>query len=239
MANGIYVAASGATAKLKQLDIVANNLANTSTPGFKTDAVTFREVLVDKTLNQDDQDRSFVQIDKSSAYMKTGAMRQTGNALDLGIQGDGFLKVQTDKGVRLLRDGRLRMNTNGALLTFNGDEVLGREDKPVVIPPTATPVIDEKGQIWSGGENVGALSVVTVENPGELRKERDGLYIAEEGGIIAATDFEMLQGFTEESNANAVEMMVELVEVQRSYEAMHKAINAYRDMDSRVVRIAR
>ena len=239
MANGIYVAASGAVAKLKQLDVVANNLANTSTPGFKTDAVTFREVLVDKTLNTNDQDRSFVQVDKSSAHLKTGAMRETGNPLDLGIQGEGFFKVQTDKGMRLLRDGRLRMDTDGSLLTFNGDKVLGREDKPVVIPTTSSPVIDEGGYIWSNGESVGSLTVVTVDDTSTLRKERDGLYIVEEGALRPSENFKMLQGFTEESNANAIEMMVELVEVQRSYEAMHKAINAYRDMDSRVIRIAR
>jgi flagellar basal-body rod protein FlgG len=239
MANGIYVAASGAIAKLRQLDIVANNLANASTPGFKSDAVTFREVLGDTTLNANAQDRSFVQIDRSSAYMKTGAMRATGNALDLGIQGEGFLKVQTDKGVRLLRDGRLRMDTNGGLLTFTGDKVLGREGKPVIIPTTSTPVIDGQGQIWSSGENVGALTIVTVEDTTTLRKDRDGLYIADEAAIVPAEDYEMLQGFTEESNANAIEMMVELVEVQRNFEAMQKAISAYRDMDASVVRIAR
>ena len=81
--------------------------------------------------------------------------------------------------------------------------------------------------------------VVTVDDTSTLRKERDGLYIVEEGALRPSENFKMLQGFTEESNANAIEMMVELVEVQRSYEAMHKAINAYRDMDSRVIRIAR
>jgi flagellar basal-body rod protein FlgF len=232
MADGIYVAASGMMAKLTELDIVANNMANANTPGFKRDMVTFDEVLADESLRTDQQDLHYVEIGKSRPNMDDGALKVTGNPLDFALRGDGFFRIETANGERLTRSGQFRISQKG-------DRVLDNGGVPIQIPPGGNPEVQEDGSIMIDGDVVGQLGRVKVSSPEDLRKEGATLYRVDPADILPGDDIKVMQGFVEESNANSIGIMVELIGVQRSYEALQKAMNAYRDMDNRSIRIAR
>ena len=239
MADGIYVAASGMMAKLTELDIVANNMANANTPGFKRDMVTFDEVLADESLRSNQQDLHYVEIGKSRPNMDDGSLKPTGNPLDFALRGDGFFRIETANGERLTRSGQFRISRQGELLTQKGDRVLDNGGAPIQIPPGGNPEVQEDGSIMINGDVVGQLGRVKVSSPEALRKEGATLYRVDPADILPGDDIKVMQGFVEESNANSIEIMVELIGVQRSYEALQKTMNAYRDMDNRSIRIAR
>jgi len=238
MADGIYVAASGMMAKLTELDIVANNMANANTPGFKRDVVTFDEVLADESLRSEQQDLHYVEIGKSQPNMDSGALKPTGNPLDFALRGNGFFRIETANGERLTRNGQFRISNQGELLTQKGDRVLDNGGAPIQIPTGGNPEVRPDGSITIDGEIVGQLGRAKVASPEALRKEGATLYRVDPADILPGDDVEVLQGFAEESNANSIEIMVELIGVQRSYEALQKTMNAYRDMDNRSIRIA-
>ena len=239
MADGIFVAASGMMGKLAQLDVVANNMANANTPGFKRDMVVFEEVLANASLSQEKQDLQYVNISEAIPNMKSGALRSTGNPMDVALRGDAFFQVETAQGERLTRNGQFRVASNGNLVTQTGSVVLDPSGEPINIPPQSVPTIGVDGKISVKGQLVGELGVVNVVSPDAVKKEGDGLYAVDPADIVPAENAEVLQGFIEESNANAIEVMVNLIEVQRSYEALQKTLNAYREMDSRSIRLAR
>lgn len=238
MADGIYVAASGMMAKLTQLDVVANNMANANTPGFKRDIVTFDEVLADESLRTEQQDLRYVDVGKSQPNLDAGALKPTGNMMDFALRGDGFFRVETANGERLTRNGQFRVTSKGEVLTQMGDKVLDNGGAPIQLPPGGNPKVGEDGSITVNGEVVGQFARVKVTSPEALRKEGTTLYRVDPADILPGDDVGVLQGFAEESNANSVEIMVELIGVQRSYEALQKTMNAYRDMDNRSIRIA-
>jgi flagellar basal-body rod protein FlgG len=195
-------------------------------------------VLADENLPVNEQDLHYVDVGESIPNLEPGALKGTGNPLDIAIRGEGFFRVETLRGERLTRNGQFRISPEGGLLTQAGDPVLGSGGTPVQIPPGGTPSIAEDGTITIDGEVVGKLGFVKVTSPESLRKEGATLYRVDPANVIPGDDVTVLQGFVEESNANAIEIMVELIGVQRSYEALQKTMNAYRDMDSRVIRLA-
>ena len=239
MANGIYIATSGTVARQQEMDILAQNLANAKVAGFKRDQVTFEQVMNDERGDRPaDQDKSFVQTREPLTRLDEGKLLATDNPMDIAITGDAFLRVETARGERLTRNGRLMLGKDGVLRTITGLKVLGDDGSEISLPPNKVPKIGPTGLIRAGNETVGRLGLAGVDLNGTLKKDEAGLLIPpdERRAPEKAT---VLQGVLEQGNVSPIRMMTELIEVQRNYETLHQVIRTYKEMDTTAVNLPR
>jgi flagellar basal-body rod protein FlgF len=238
MGNGLYSAVSGSNARLKQLEVLSNNLAHTNTTGFKADTVRFEEVLTGK----DSQSR-FVEARESRTRHTQGPLRKTDNPLDVAIIGKGFLVVDTPRGDRLTRAGRFVIGADNILRTVSGHAVRGVTGQTITIPTLRERegkgpiVIDEVGQLSSGGHVLGQLLRVSTDGA-QVKKEGHDLFRCDKSvdELPAALDTTVIQGQLEQSNVNPVRLMTEIIEVQRHFEALQQVVKTYRSIDGQATR---
>lgn len=259
MANGIYVAASGSQSRLNHLETVSNNLANLITSGFKRQEATYREVHNEITsVGSPDQamgvrtpnrilpeDRINVKIDDRFTSWAQGNLDETGNVLDLAIEGNGFFKVRDESGNEFLtRHGRLQLSGDGTITNQSGLEVLGIDGKPIRVPPNQGQLeISYDGRVSVGDALIGMVDLVTLgdgsgaalnrelEHLGEglFRTTQDNPNFVKAKGVIR-------QGFMEGSNVNAVKEMVGLLSASRLFDLNQQAVKAMGDMDNQAAR---
>lgn len=220
MENAQLIGLSRQMALQRQMDVVANNMANLTTTGFKAEQILFEEYVMPVA-----RDRDFALSDQPLSYtldwttihdMSAGPMMQTGNPLDVALDGDGFLVVQTPAGERWTRSGALQIDPSGTLVNFDGYPVLG-EQGPISFQPGETDIsIDGTGAIASDQGQKGRLRLVEFADPQETLREGDNLYSG--GTPLAAVETRVVQGFIERSNVSGVTEMTEMIRVQRSYE---------------------
>ena len=245
MSNGIYVAVSGSIANMDHLEVVSHGLAQANTTGFKRDMLSFEQVRLvgpgETAEIEDLQDKDFVKARQTHVNTTQGELMRTGNALDIAITGNGYLRVQTEQGERLTRDGRLMVNREGLLMTTSGNKVVGAGGGDIYLPPEQRPTFDSDGTVKAGSEVVGQLGLLGIAEKAELKKDTAGLIIppGAEGQAPLTTMFGVHQGHLESSNVKPVEMMVQLVNVQRNFEALHQVIQTYRRMDTAANRLTR
>lgn len=249
MSDGIYSALSGAVAQQRSLDVVANNVANANTVGFRADRVAFDQALIEQrgggnvplnTRNRDAQSPNnplrFVTADRMQTDYSTGVMQQTGNPLDTAIQGDGFFSVRTPNGERFTRAGDFVRDAAGTIRTQNGFEVLGVNGEPIRIPQNAREVeMSRDGIVSADGVAVGRFKLSSFEDPTALRKEGNTLFV---GNAEAAqpSSAEIVQGYVESANVNAVSGLNELITVSRLFDTFQKVIQGFKDLDNRAAR---
>jgi flagellar basal-body rod protein FlgF len=227
MENALLVGLSRQMTLERQLDVVANNVANVNTAGYKADQSLFEEYL--RTGAHED---NFVASDRRVSYVQDratyrdftqGASEQTKNPLDVAIDGSGFLVVQTGAGERYTRDGGLQMNNAGQLVTVAGNPVLGTSG-PIVFQPgdhdiNVSP--DGTVTVLEGNNRIdsirGKLRVVNFADAQKLLKQGSNLFSAPQGAAQADTKSQVRQGYIEKSNVNAVGEMSRLIEVTRAY----------------------
>ena len=228
MENALLIGLSRQMVLERQMDVVANNLANVNTNGFKTDASLFQEYL--KTGAHEDnfigKDRSVSYVQDSGTYrdFSQGAVQSTNNPLDLAIDGSAFLVVQTAGGERYTRDGGLQLNNLGQLVTVGGNPVLGNSG-PIVLQPTDHDInVSPDGTITvlegNGRTDAirGKLRLVSFANAQSMLKQGSNLYSAGEGGAPQPdVKSQVRQGFIEKSNVNSVAEMSRMIEVTRAY----------------------
>jgi flagellar basal-body rod protein FlgF len=226
--NTLLVGLSRQMVLERQMDVVANNIANVNTNGFKTDASLFQEYL--KTGAHEDNfagpDRAVSYVQDSGTYrdMSEGALQSTNNPLDLAIDGKAFLVVRTAGGERYTRDGGLQLDNQGQLVTVTGDPVLG-DSGPIVFQPTDHDInVSPDGTITvlEGNGRTdsirGKLRLVGFADAQKLLKEGSNLYSAGEGGTPQPdVKSQVRQGFVEKSNVNSVAEMSRMIEVTRAY----------------------
>ena len=245
MSNGIYIAVSGSIANMDHLEVVSHGLAQANTTGFKGDLVSFEQVRLvgpgETAEIEDLQDKNFVKARQTHVNTRQGELTRTGNSLDIALTGNGYLRIETEQGERLTRDGRLMLNREGLLMTTTGHKVLGLGGSEIFLPPEQRPTFDSDGTIKAGSETVGQLGIFGIAEGAELKKDTAGLIIppaaAEEARLT--TTFGVHQGHLESSNVKPVEMMVQLVNVQRNFEALHQVIQTYQRMDTAANRLTR
>lgn len=247
MGDGIYSAVSGAVAQQRSLDVVANNVANARTTAYRGDRVAFAEALANTGENRPEGNAlRYVSADRIRTSDEAGTMRQTGNPLDVALAGDGFLAVETPAGERYVRAGSLVQSADGFLVTQSGHRVLGLgpstvdgdggPPSPLRLPPDTRDVqIARDGLVTADGLDVGALRVVRFEDPAAVRKEGLNLF-AGDAPPVTDTTTEVMQGYLESSNVNAVAGVHELVTVTRSFEALQKVIDTFQRLDDRAAR---
>jgi flagellar basal-body rod protein FlgF len=240
MANGIYVAVSGAKSRIQQLDVLANNLANTKTTAFKRAELSFHSIQAGEE-GSPQADRHFVQTRESRPSLDNGELIRTDNPLDLAIQGDAFFKVEADGEERLTRDGRLMVSSDGLLRTMNGHAIIDDQGGTIYVPPEHVPRIDSNGRVYSNQAEIGQIALVGVEQLANLERDGTHLFIPPDDAQNLGPDSGVLvqQGWVEGSNAKPLQLMVQLVSVHRAFDAMTKAISTYQDMDRNAIRITR
>lgn len=248
MIRGLYTAASGMLADGLRTDVIANNLANVDTVGFKRDrtiATAFPQMLI-RRINDSTpgpQGRvaaapfvgrlgTGVALEGTYADMRPGAFRHTGRALDVALRSEGFLAVAHGDGLAYTRDGRLQVSADGWLTDFQGRQVMG-VDGPIRIYEPGEPVpqriaIAGDGGVWVDGEQVGQLLEYRFEQAAFLERVGDNLWLATPAaGEVVVAVAEVEPEHLEGSNVNVVSEMVTLISVQRAYEASQRVIQAH------------
>ena len=225
MENTLLIGLSRQTVLERQLDVVANNIANVNTAGFKADQSLFEEYLTsgahEDNFKPGDRRVSYVQDRGTYRDFAQGAPEQTKNPLDVAITGNAFLVVQTAGGERYTRDGGLQMNNLGQLVTQAGNPVLGTSG-PIVFQPTdhdinvspdgTVTVVEGNGRTDSLR---GKLRLVSFTDAQKLLKEGSKLYSGE--GAAPDLKSQVQQGYIEKSNVNGVAEMSRMIEITRAY----------------------
>ena len=216
----------------REMDAVANNMANMNTPAYKAERMMFAEYLVRP---QKDVPLSFVQDKGMMRDLRDGPLTNTGNPLDLALTGDGYFMVDTENGERYTRSGRFQLDADGQIINQLGQRVLSTAGQPISIPPgTANISIAPDGTVSAGTEVVGAIGVVNFENPRAMKREANNLYAAE-AAPQPAEGTRVLQGMLEESNVNAVQERTNMIEVHRAYASNQKVLQDEHDRLRRAI----
>ena len=225
---------------MQQLNVLSNNLANAQTTDFKRSEVSFSAIQAGEN-ESDANDRHFVQTNQSRPSLESGEYLRTDNPLDLSIQGDAFFKIDAEGEERLTRDGRLMVASDGILRTINGHALLDDQGGTIFVPPEHVPRIDSAGRIFSNDAEIGQIGLVGVDPDTDLVRDGNHLFIPPEDAQVLGPESGVLvqQGWVEGSNAKPLQLMVQLVDVQRTFDAMQKAISTYQDMDRNAIRITR
>lgn len=231
MLEGLNIAAAGMAAQQQRLDAVSNDLANANTNGYKHTRVGFRDLVYTQAGRSSAQG---VQTGAGSAAVDIGrgfaqgVMRQTGEPLDLAIEGDGFLQVKLPDGrTGLTRDGNLHRDAQGRLTTSTGNLLQPTITIPANVPLSAVSV-NTDGTVVANNRAVGRLSVVSVRSPQGLESVGDNAFVATatSGRSTAApASTRVVQGSLESSNVDVSEAMVSMIEAQRSFQLASKAIS--------------
>lgn len=222
MDNPIYLALSRQNGLLKEMQAVANNIANMNTTGFRREGVVFAEMI--EALPVEGGSISMTEARVRRTDFSPGSLRQTGGALDFAIQGDGFFMVQTPNGPRLTRNGAFFRDAAGALVTGDGYPALDAGGAPVFAPAGGGDVVvGRDGSLSVGGQTLGALGLVTVDEPRFLTREAGTLFSTDQA--LQPANGEIFQGFVEDANVNPVEELTRMIEVQRAYELGQKLLD--------------
>ncbi|MDP3690759.1 flagellar basal-body rod protein FlgF [Bradyrhizobium sp.] len=241
MGNHLLVGLSRQVTLERQMAVVANNVANVNTNGFKADRSLFEEFLTSRAHEDNfvgrDRRISFVQDRGTFKDFSQGASELTKNPLDVAIDGPGFLVVQTPAGERYTRDGGLKINNQGQLVNSSGYQVLGGSG-PIVLQPTdksVTIAADGNVTVLEGTNRVdsvrGKLRLVRFADPQKLVKDGSNLYSAEAGvGPQPDTTSKVNQGFIEKSNVNSVVEMSRMIEVSRAYTSISAMLQQQGDL---------
>ena len=201
---------------MAEMRIVANNIANANTTGFRAEDVTFSECVQD--LGRDAPSLSMAAARVRETDFIQGAIERTNAPFDFAIEGEGFFLVATPAGERLTRAGSFTANENGDLVTAEGHAVLDPGGAPVFVPFGAGQIaVAADGTISAGGDPVGQIGIVMPADPTRLVRE-DGVRFRAEDGWLPATNARVLQGHLEQSNVDPVLQIARMIEVQRAYE---------------------
>ncbi|MFH1862552.1 MAG: flagellar hook-basal body protein [bacterium] len=232
MVKGIYHSAAELLACQKQLEVVANNLANASTVSFKRTEASFTNALDSSMANKHPLNVAERFVELSSGKLRVlqqGPLRETGNPLDVALKGEGFFVVERGGKTAYSRNGSFQLNQDGELVTLNGDRVVMKGNSQSL--PNRSLQISSNGQVYvenpaqATNQILDSLQVVTFPDPGQLCSLGDGLYATEQEPI-EIPEVQLEVGYLEDSNVNVVEEMVEMILLNRCYDAAAHAIQA-------------
>lgn len=210
-----YVILSRQSGLTREMRIVANNIANAATTGFRQEGLIFSE-FVKSAPGQSSLSMSEAHVRNTS--MAQGALTQTNGTFDFAIEGDGFFLVDTPAGQRLTRSGSFSPNADGDLVTMDGHRVLDAGGAPVFIPPGVAGIsVAADGTLSADGQLLGQIGLYNPADPLGMVRE-DGVMFRADAGIEPTENATILQGFIESSNVNAILQVSRMIEVQRAYE---------------------
>jgi flagellar basal-body rod protein FlgF len=240
MNSGIYTAYSGLRAQSDALEIMANNLANLNTTGFKEDKAFYTYINQSLAASQNSGDLNATinrSIQASSSLnIEAGSLNATNRELDIAIAGNGFLTVQTPHGIRYTRNGSLNLNAQSVLTTADGHPVLSANGSAITLGPGKIG-IGEEGDVTLDGVQVDHLKIVAFDDVSMLEKEGNALFVSKKGQEAEkSSDAKIKSGYLEQSNVNPVSSMVRMVDIMRNFEAIQKCINlVMNDINSKAI----
>jgi flagellar basal-body rod protein FlgF len=222
MDNSTSIALSSQLALQRQMDVIANNIANLSTPAYKGEEMLFTEYLARVPGGAP---LSFVQDAGTARNMRQGPLAKTDNPLDIALQGNGYLEVQTPDGTRYTRNGHLALDSQGELVTTEGDQVLNAANQPIIVPPDAGSVtISQDGTVSTNRGVIAQIPVVDFANPEAMAVAAGGLYVTDQTPQ-PATNTKIVQGMIEQSNIQPVLEMTRLMAAARAVGAARDFVN--------------
>ena len=235
MDSGYYAACAGLKTQTQALDLIANNLANLGSVGYRAQQTQFQSILaaanpglldaLNRAIN------NFNVIGGTRLDFSNGNLQTTGNALDLAVEGSGFFAVQTRAGVRYTRNGSFQQSSDGRLVTAQGDPVLG-EQGPIVLPAGEIS-ISADGTLSVAGALAGKLRIVDVRGA-DLVPVGNSYYLATKGQVRPANDTVVRQGALESANLDATAEIANLITVQRHAEMLARALSSFHSDFNRV-----
>ncbi len=242
----LYISMSGARETMVAQSTLANNLANMSTTGFKADLEGY---LSQPVYGPGYPSRAYALTqDYQTMDFSPGSINTTGRSLDLAINGDGWMEIQTQEGgIGLTRRGDLYVDINGMLLTGDGDPLMG-ENGPIAVPPFDAMSIGNDGTITIQpiGQAIGSLAIVDrimLVNPDlkDLQKDGNGVVTLKEGAneLLADASIRLISGALETSNVSGVGSMVRMIELQRHYELQVKMMSTAKENDEATSQLMR
>jgi flagellar basal-body rod protein FlgF len=230
-----YVALTRASGLAKELQSVANNIANLSTTGYRREGVLFAEVV--KALPVEGGGVAMTAARARYTDELQGALTETGATLDLAIEGEGYFTVMTPDGLRLTRAGAFTRNAEGTVVNMDGHPLLDEGGGEIAVPFEARSIaVSADGTVSVDGAPVGRIGLVGVEDRTKLFREAGVLFRAD-AEPVPVEDGNVVQGFLEQSNVNPVAEMARMVEVQRAYEYGQKLMDQEDDRIRLVVRV--
>ncbi len=210
-----YTTLSRQSGLLYEMQVVANNIANSATTGYRSEGLIFSEYVKSAP---GEESLSMGRANIRNTSLEQGSVTQTGGSFDLAIEGDGFFMVETPNGNRLTRAGNFTPNAAGDLVTPDGYRVLDAGQAPVFIPGDAQSIaFGNDGTVSADGQQIGQVGLFLPEEDAQILRE-DGVMFRVEGETILAEDAQVLQGFLESSNVNTIHQLARMIEVQRAYE---------------------
>jgi flagellar basal-body rod protein FlgG len=211
---------------MAKLDYTSNNIANVSTPGFKAEYLNY--IMKDSGKSMSENVPSY--SEELATDYSQGTLHKTDNLLDFALQGEGFFVVQTNAGLAYTRKGDFTLNANNELVAKSGDFVMGKSGK--ITLPDKDIIVDESGIIKNGENQVDQLKIVNFENRQVLTHAGEGLFKDQGNGIIQKEfNSKVINGALEISNVNAIKEMIQMIDLQRTYETYQKLIHAIDDQD--------
>lgn len=224
MENTVYIALSQQTALRRQLDVIANNLANMSTPAYKNESPIFVDYLMPSGAGHT---LSYVEDYGVVRNKSEGPLQKTGNPLDMAVEGPGYFSVQTPNGVQYTRDGHLQLNGSGELVTGAGYPVLDTAGQPITIDPRAGSLaIAADGTISTPAGPIGQINLVEFANPQALREAEGGYYTTKTQAPLPAQQTQVIQGMIEQSNVNPVVEITRMMTLLRNYQSTENVLKA-------------
>ena len=228
MQTGLYVSLSSQLALERRMATLADNVANSTTVGFRATEVKFNQVVSD----QKTADVAFVSEGKEFLSTRSGGITETGGPLDFAIKGDAWFQVETPAGPTLTRDGRFTLTDAGELVTLNGYPVLDAGGGPIQINAAAGPItLSADGQLNQAGRPVTSLGIFQADlSGGFVRAGNSGIITTiPPEPIVDRVDAGVVQGYVEESNVNAIGEMTQLIQVTRAFESVASLIRDSED----------
>ena len=235
MQTGLYVSLSSQIALDRRMATLADNVANSTTVGFRATEVKFNQVVSD----QKTADVAFVSKGDEFISTRNGGLTETGGQFDFAIKGEAWFQVETPSGPTLTRDGRFTLTDAGELVTLNGYPVLDAGGGPIQIDANAGPVmLSADGQLNQGGRPVAALGIFEADlSAGFVRAGISGIIPARQPQpIVDRVDAGVVQGYVEESNVNAIGEMTQLIQVTRAFENIAALMRSSEDTMNEAVR---
>ena len=236
MENPIYISLSRMIALRHQMDVVANNVANASSTGFKQQRVVFTEFLDKPAMGER---LSLVQDRAVARDMRPGAMLPTSNPLDVAISGKGYFVVDTVNGPHYTRSGHFQLDAKGQITDNNGLPVLDANNRPITLPRGATEVrITSDGSVMTNinpTQAVGKLAVVSFPKEQLMSDVGGGLYLTDQKSEPLPKETKVTQGMLEQSNVQPIVEMTSMINVLRQYQGMQKIVDGEHDRQKQMI----
>ncbi len=225
MQSGLYVALSAQVALQSRLETIAQNAANGTSAGYRGSEMKFNAVLS----KMSDPQVAFVSSGSGLIKQSSGQFVKTGNPLDVAVKGDGWLSISTPSGPAYTRDGRMRMDAAGNLVSMTGAQILDAGGAAIQLDPAAgQPNIAEDGTVTQGGNRAGVLGLYRLPGNAQLSRVEGGAFTSSVSGtpIVDSASDGVIQGFVEQSNVNPMTEMTRLIYVQRAFDGVSTTIQS-------------